>query len=325
MDYSTPDLSNHDWDTFDPACFYRQGVRRAILGCWDLDKTRSMTRDLRAAGIVVEDLYTFLYYGLPTERREVSNALAVHQELGGISRVWLDCEAHFTEQAGDFDTEAPGMTPAIRIAKTMEARNTVRARGLSTGIYTGTYWWRDNMADTTAFKDDPLWIANYGRNDGKMAPLTELGVLAFGGWTRASVHQYTSTGGYCGRPNRDLNYWNLEDTMASAEYNELKGMLLAINERLDAVELGFGSGAEEQRTQSGTAISRAEKLTNARYRVKGIGDSKETADPLKRSLLQQAANIHARLAAIESRTGLGNAVQYGDKIDLDSGRIIKDA
>lgn len=249
------DLSNHDFSTFDPACLKAAGVERVIVGSWDLAITTSIVMQCRNAGIVVEDLYCFLYYGLPWEQREVDNAISIIKGHGGIKRVWLDCEAHFTAASGDLDTEAQGMTAARRIAITRNAEARVITAGVEPGIYTGRYWWRDKMADTTTFAHRKLWHAEYGPNSNPTAPVT---VVDYGGWTAPSVHQYTSTVVVCGR-NRDHNYWFIpEDEVTREEYD-------ALITRLDKIELGVWSGSEET-DEKGNLRSDAERLTRAQYR-----------------------------------------------------------
>ena len=211
------DLSNYDLSTFSGPCLKSAGVERVIIGCWDLAASRAIARGALDAGIIVEDLYTFLYYGLAHETREVSNALALAREMGTIKRIWLDCEAHFDPA---FPTETADMTVAYRFAATRTARQLVEAAGLRAGIYTGAYWWPSKMGNTAKFADLPLWVANYGANDpdNPRPPLTQ---VAFGGWTKPAVHQYSSTIPVCGR-NRDHNYWMLEeDEMSAADIARL--------------------------------------------------------------------------------------------------------
>src|SRR5688572_5356097 len=108
---SVLDISNHDYSTFDADCLKRQGVERVIIGCWIKAQTKDMALKCRAAGIEVEDFYAFVYYRLGHERWEVNNALALAAEIGGIKRIWIDCEATWTAHTGDLDTEAPDTTP----------------------------------------------------------------------------------------------------------------------------------------------------------------------------------------------------------------------
>lgn len=311
------DVSNWDYDTLKDAnlqCIYAAGIRRLIVGCWHLEVTTDIVMRARRIGFVVEDLYAFLYYGLAWEQRELNNALEVHRILGSIRRIWLDCEAQYTERTDDVDTEAPGITAPMRVALTLRARSKVISSGITPGIYTGFYWWRSNMGNTDAFKDDPLWIANYGLNDGQMQPITTLS-QPFGGWTKASVHQYTSNVGLCGRSTRDWNYWNLEgDTMASEEYEN-------VNARLERMELALFSGMESAR-----GSTRAQRLTDSRWRASIIAGEIETPDgQMNRSIGQQLENLNTRVKRAEtSGPSNPNAVLYGVPISIIQGRIVKD-
>jgi hypothetical protein len=194
------DISNHDYSTFNAECFRNNGVERVIVNAWDYRISEDMIRKCRAFGIKSEDIYCFLYFGLPHERREVSNALALAKNLGGIKRIWLDVEARPPH-------EASNMTPQKRIDIVSECAAEVERAGYSVGIYTGRWYWVPYMANTTAFSKYPLWLAYYGKNDGTQPPIK---IADFGGWRRVSVHQFTSRFALCGR-YRDANYWMLDE------------------------------------------------------------------------------------------------------------------
>lgn len=221
---TTLDLSIYDHSTFAPSCFAANGVERVIIGTSNYAVSRDMVEGCRAAGIAVEDLYGFIYYGLSWESRDLDNCLRLAGELGGIKRIWLDCESGFSNNGVDDDTEAPGITVQYRMAKTIEQRNRVIAAGLQPGIYTGIYWWRSNMGDSHAFADLPLWIANYGTNDpsNPRPPITE---VDFGGWTKPAAHQFSSTIALCGRAVRDHNYWFLESEEEAPMTKSERGLL----------------------------------------------------------------------------------------------------
>lgn len=245
------DLSNHDWPTFDAACLKAAGVTRVILGCWDFAIAESMLLALRREGIVVEDLYCFLYYRLPWENNDVLNARELARRHGGIERIWLDCEATFDGPAGLLDTEAEGTTPGQR--NLITALYFAELRGaFQVGIYTGQYWWRDKMGDSRAFDDLPLWLANYGTNDPDN-PRTPITSVDFGGWTTAAVHQYSSTIPVCGR-GRDHNYWFLEEGLSVDDKARL--------DRLERIVAGYGIAKDlskpDERTTGEEALAYAD-------------------------------------------------------------------
>ena len=214
---TTLDVSIYDWPTFAPPCFKANGVERLIVGASNLNAARQMVGAGRDAGLIVEDLYAFCYYGLGWESRDLDNCLRIAEELGGIKRIWLDCEAGFSDDSNpNNDTEAPGITVEYRQAATRDQRQRVEAANLQVGIYTGAFWWTSKMGNTTEFSDLPLWLANYGTNDpnNPRSPITEVN---FGGWTATAAHQFSSTIGLCGRDVRDHNYWFLEEDEMSAE------------------------------------------------------------------------------------------------------------
>ncbi len=77
-----------------------------------------------------------------------------------------------------------GMTPAQIQAAVQEWMDIVEpVVGVKPIIYTGYYFWKDYVANTAAFNDHPLWIANYSAT----CPLIP------NAWSRWTVHQYSST------------------------------------------------------------------------------------------------------------------------------------
>ncbi len=73
-----------------------------------------------------------------------------------------------------------------------------RLTGRAPIIYTGPYFWRTAMADTTRLRDYPLWVASW-------TSASSPGAL-FGGWTSWAFWQYTDSGSAPGIPGSiDLN------------------------------------------------------------------------------------------------------------------------
>jgi GH25 family lysozyme M1 (1,4-beta-N-acetylmuramidase) len=82
------------------------------------------------------------------------------------------------------------------------------ATGVKPIIYTGAYFWRDNVA-SDAFAEHPLWVAHYTKD----CPYTP------DPWTRWDFHQYTDSGSVDGvSGNVDRNDFN-------GPFEELTGML----------------------------------------------------------------------------------------------------
>lgn len=277
------DLSNHDFPGFDPACLADAGVERVILGCWDFAVAETMLLALRRQGILVEDLYCFLYYRLPWEDNDIQNATTLAGRHGGIRRVWLDCEAMFDGPGGFLDTEAAG-TNAVQRLQITQAYHTTLAREFEAGIYTGKYWWQDKMGNSRWFAERgaPLWLANYGAADpdAPSGPLTE---ADFGGWQAVAAHQYSSTIPVCGRP-RDHNYWFLEDAMPDPRVDKiLKALggeetLDAWNKRGNHLLAGYAAEQTEQDTLGAqvAALTKDLAAVNARLSAvaKALGETK---------------------------------------------------
>ncbi|HUG38085.1 MAG TPA: glycoside hydrolase family 25 protein [Candidatus Limnocylindrales bacterium] len=132
---------------------------------------------------------------------------------------------HFLEVAppreGDLlpvlDLETPGLSPA-RMARWAKAwlRRVERAIGQPPILYTYPSFWTDQMGNSPAFGRYPLWLASYGKNDGRVHPVRKVG-----GWTSIAVHQYTSEGripGFSGPLdlNRLMRGWKLDQLRLGA-------------------------------------------------------------------------------------------------------------
>jgi GH25 family lysozyme M1 (1,4-beta-N-acetylmuramidase) len=104
----------------------------------------------------------------------VNSALDLADRCGLVVPVlWLDCE-----------TYTDGSYPST--SNIQRAANACIGRGVTPGIYTGEWFWRDYLSDTQMFAHLPLWHAAYG------AKPTELTPVDYGGWGAPSVWQWTS-------------------------------------------------------------------------------------------------------------------------------------
>jgi GH25 family lysozyme M1 (1,4-beta-N-acetylmuramidase) len=111
----------------------------------------------------------------------------------------------------DFETPGLSSTQLGRWAKRF-LRRVEQRLGEPPILYTYTSFWRDRVGDSRAFTRYPLWLANYGPNDGRPHDVSPVG-----GWTNIAIHQYTSEGtipGFAGR--LDLN------RLLGAELDSLK-------------------------------------------------------------------------------------------------------
>ena len=214
-------------------CLTNAGVRLIITGTghpsgagvWARQQAESWLRN----GGETLDAYIYLYMaGQPTT--QVNAALGTLQGLP-VRMWWLDAE----------DTESPHLTAQQR-ADFLES--CLQALGSRTaGIYTGRWWWRPNMGNSTAFAHLPLWNSYY---DGD--PDTD--GLPYGGWVESAIEQYQGTTDFCGQ-SVDLNFAkNLEDAMTPDE-----------RLRMERLELAMFSGKEE------ASLGRDQRLQNAQFRA----------------------------------------------------------
>jgi len=217
------DLSQYDLPV-DPLCMVQSGVTGVILGTFHPTGPQPMLSAgiyLKNEGIDILGVYGLPYFGSPYgENRDIDWAIANAKKLG-VKRVWIDCEI----DAAPFGfTDDVGATPERRVAVIRSLVAKIEAAGLEAGIYSAPWWWIPETNNCTEFSHLPLWFANYpadGFTKYEMLP------QPFGGWTRPSAHQYTSTLPVCGR-GRDANYVLEEDTMTSPEDKEVLDALVAI-------------------------------------------------------------------------------------------------
>lgn len=262
------DLSQYDLATLDAACMAAEGVEGVILGVFSRgnppeDMARAAAA-LRAAGIPILGFYGLVYFGSKFGAyRDTRWAIELAQRFG-VERVWLDCEID-GYQVG-FTDVAPA-TPASRAAELRECVRLVEKAGLKAGIYTAAWWWNPEMGGTVEFARLPLWFANYGSND-PAAPRDVIERVAFGGWAKAAVHQYSSVIPVCGR-GRDHNYYLIEE-----EADDM-GMIEELKARMDRLEaLAVANGIEEWVTDANRADlqeagATAEELTHQKVKLQG--------------------------------------------------------
>lgn len=221
------DASNYDADTWDGDALKEAGVTGVILGCQREPIARTMADELVRVGIPLLGTYGFVYFaGDRYVAYEVTQACAVAKSYG-VRRVWIDCELD-ANKAGWNTATTP--TPEQRVDQIIRAVETVKAAGLSPGIYSGGWWWPGNTNNSIIFSDLPLWHSDYGANDGTRAPVNR---VAYGGWSAVAVHQYTSQLFVAGR-NRDANYVFTEIEMPSLTDDDVRRI---VREELHALRI----------------------------------------------------------------------------------------
>jgi lysozyme len=163
------------------------------------------------------------------------------------------------------DLEVPGLPPRELARWARKWLRRVEKRiGEPPILYTYTSYWVSTVGNNRGFRRYPLWLANYGKNDGKVYP-----VRTVGGWPSIAVHQFTSEGripGYGGP--LDLNRlrpgWTLDQLRLGAEPEPppaygppwrlmAKGKVLNEGRRLDAA---FLARVAEQVKAGGVATVR---------------------------------------------------------------------
>lgn len=251
------DLSGYDLSTIDAACMKASGVSGVILGVFSGSNSPHGMADageaLQKAGIPILGWYGLVYFGSAYgSTRDITWAAQLAKDFK-TPRVWIDCEID-AYQVGFTDTTP--CTPASRILEIKDNISIVEMAGKEAGIYSAPWWWIPNTGNYKGFSDRPLWFANYGPGGAPQVPL-EILPQTFGGWTKATVHQYTSILNICGR-GRDANYVFEEDmttdevkTIVDGRLDATLGLtLLALLEQVTGIANSTFSPAERKRADA---------------------------------------------------------------------------
>lgn len=175
------------------ACWKQNGVEFAIV-----QYSAVMTQHLEALAkaAMPAEAYVYLYWGVsPWNQTPQDRTVAALNMAGGnIKRLWLDAE----------DSTHP-----YREDQLLECVRICEQAGMPTGIYTGRWWWQPNTGDSQAFKNLPLWHAEYTAPDGEAGPRPDLAPALssfkpYGGWTKPTIWQFQNTHQFCGH-SVDLN------------------------------------------------------------------------------------------------------------------------
>lgn len=157
-----------------------------ILGTQNDSVTRQQYAACVANSFPVEALYTFVYWwdvAADLERLRLALVMANEWDL----KVWLDCEWITTNNhlLGWADTPMP--SPAAIVALIHQYVDYLGQR--VAGIYTGRWWWVPYTNDSHDFAYLLLWYADY-----QHAAVVLAAFVAFGGWLKAHIWQYSSDG-----------------------------------------------------------------------------------------------------------------------------------
>lgn len=176
LDLSNNNATGHNFKT----AYVKGGQRRVYLkrceGTGFVDKTYPALRTAALAAGLKVGAYDFLH---PLEATPVAAAayllklVALPLKPGRDLRIALDCE---------YGAGSPGVGRWIAEVAAIVTKRT----GVKPLIYGSGYW-----LEACAFKSPPgpLWLAAYGRNDGKEYPVGRLPKP----WQTMAAHQYTST------------------------------------------------------------------------------------------------------------------------------------
>lgn len=160
------------------ACWQDNGVRHVIAGTQNLDIARQQFETAVTGGMTV-DAYVVLYWDFDIAN-QVRSALAMINGFP-VQRLWLDVE----KPRGNWSA-----TQLIqKIQQGVDACGTMLC-----GIYTRKVWWRDNVANTSAFSSLPIWYAYYDGQNGFEDWYSPLFWYEgpFGSWSEPTGKQFDS-------------------------------------------------------------------------------------------------------------------------------------
>ena len=233
------DISN--WTGWQPQYadrLWEAGVRKVIVQVVDPPKTfpasvfRQQIPDLIAKGFEVE-AYGYLWFGYDPVAQANYWMEQLYPWKGSISKFWVDVEDT------SFDT-----TPEIRseaLGKALAACN------MPVGIYTAKWYWDWYMGFTEAYKDYPLWVAQYDN-------VNNLDFVKFGGWVSCEIKQTVGDTQLNGVPSLDLNFYG-------TQLPELRTLPLDQSETVDMFRR-IGSNAVAIVTDNGAT---AELIVDTKY------------------------------------------------------------
>lgn len=247
------DLSNYDADTFNAKAFYAAGVRRAIVGSQQPTVCGPMVDGLRSEGIEVIATYDLPYFGSDDTTLTPANRLATFATQYKIPLAFADAEIDANQTNVSQWQSVPTPTVSQRQDEFRAFVNIVKG-AIPFGVYTNGAWWNPNMGGSTEWAASPLWLATWGAGGAATGPIE---TVAFGGWTKPMLHQYTSTFAINGRA-RDMSYLfqaivkenevTQEDfdkmLAASPAMQQVAELNAAIVRRLDLIAVASGTDAQ---------------------------------------------------------------------------------
>lgn len=255
------------------ACMASQGIHTVIVatgpGGYGLQALQQ-AEAASAAGMRVE-AYVFLEFESEPEWwiREALRRL----EGFPVARWWLDIED--TEHGRDWDV-------ADRMEYAKRALIAFQDFGIFAHIYTGGWYWRPYMGNTTAFAEQGrlLWNSYYDSDP-------DVDGLPYGGWTRETVaiEQFQGTTDLCGQ-SVDLNAMYIDPATEEADMAD---------PRLDEVITALG-GIEAIRAWNATG----------NHLLRGYAIEQVDQNKAEEGL----AALTARVAALEARPAPGGAIDY---------------
>jgi hypothetical protein len=162
----------------------------AIVRCYrssgSVDRNAAKTIiDAWNAGLEQVDVYHFPNFGPGPgsghAKAQVDASVdALERAHAKFGRYWID-----VEWIGD--RKGWGSSAEENVAFLRELVEAAEARGLSVGIYTSPYNWKDITGNDTSFSSYPVWYAHY---DGA-ADFNDFGEFgSFGGWSKPVMKQY---------------------------------------------------------------------------------------------------------------------------------------
>lgn len=203
------------------------------------------------AEIPIQGVYNYSY--ATTVDKAKTDAKRVIDVLNGRkTMVWLDVEDVCLEGLG------------IKLIEIINAyANVIKGAGLAFGVYTGEYFYNTRIKPHGGVKH-LLWIARYGKNNGRMNEKYQPQVSGMIGW------QYTSAGkvdGIVGNVDKNIWYEDIAPEISETTPAEEKTIEEIAREVLDGI---WGNDLERKKklTVAGYNYNEVQRKVNEIYNTK---------------------------------------------------------
>lgn len=218
------------------------------------------------AGVEIHGVYNYSY--ATTLAKAVKDAKRVLEVLNGRKvRVYLDVEDDCQKKLGNYLIDIINAYAEV-----------IKGAGLEFGVYTGLSFYNSYIKPFGGLKH-PLWIARYGKNDGKLNESYKPEVPGMIGWQYTSKARVNGVKGEC-----DMSVWYEE--LDETDYKPPLKNIDEIAKEVIAGKWGAGDARKQKLLAKGYDYAAVQALVNqmlnSGYYDKYTGTSKQIDIVLKK-------------------------------------------